>query len=55
MSDFTLECGLQLKNSKKNRATVPLRPMFRWFCERKGKVQLDDRRWIFVVSNPDPV
>jgi len=55
MSDFTLECGSQLKNSKKNRATVPLRPMFRRLCEKKGEVQLDNRRWIFGVSNPDPV
>jgi len=53
MSDFTLECGSQLKNSKKNRATVPLRPMFRRLCEKR--VQLDNRRRIFGVSNPDPV
>ena len=35
MSDFTLECGSQLKNSKKNRATVPSRPMFRRLCEKR--------------------
>jgi len=35
MSDFTLECGSQRKNSKENSGPSPFGPMFRRFCEER--------------------
>jgi len=35
MSDFTLECGSQRKNSKENSGSSPFGPMFRRFCEER--------------------